>query len=409
MPVVYNPFTRNYDFTGAGGSTSSGSDHGQLGQLLDDDHTQYLLTNGGRQLTGNWDFGAFTISGTGDIYCNDLYTAASGVHVGTRHITDTSGVLTIDGGLNVIGDIDVGVEDVTAGIVTVYSKSEADAILRIHVDPGEDTLIPYYDIKTTAESPNLRIGPSTDPDALEYDGNDNWWLFKQETKFFQGTVSIGKFAVAGDLTLYGAATGSVVGGKITLHTADDHDTTIANYVLDVNEDDLLIGPDTDTDALKYNGANNIFQTSASGGFDFSLGGRSGLLGLPAVNGTFVGITEWVHESEGGGATSYQPVYYKAADQSYENASATDSTKMPARGLVGASGGDGEPYKILRYGYMYNSAWNWTVGAEVYVAAGGGITETPPAAGGNIVQNIGYAVTADIIFFNPSSEWYELVP
>lgn len=40
------------------------SDHGNLLGLLDDDHTQYLLADGSRELTANWDFGSYTISGS---------------------------------------------------------------------------------------------------------------------------------------------------------------------------------------------------------------------------------------------------------------------------------------------------------------------------------------------------------
>ncbi len=37
-------------------------DHGQLLGLSDDDHTQYLLTNGTRALTGNWNVGSYSIT-----------------------------------------------------------------------------------------------------------------------------------------------------------------------------------------------------------------------------------------------------------------------------------------------------------------------------------------------------------
>jgi len=47
---------------------SSTTDHGTLDGLTDDDHSQYLLTNGNRQLTGTWNFGSQTISGTGDFH-----------------------------------------------------------------------------------------------------------------------------------------------------------------------------------------------------------------------------------------------------------------------------------------------------------------------------------------------------
>ncbi|KKK80555.1 hypothetical protein LCGC14_2822320, partial [marine sediment metagenome] len=38
------------------------TDHGNLAGLTDDDHTQYLLADGTRALSGNWDMGAFNVS-----------------------------------------------------------------------------------------------------------------------------------------------------------------------------------------------------------------------------------------------------------------------------------------------------------------------------------------------------------
>ncbi|KKL81454.1 hypothetical protein LCGC14_1994600, partial [marine sediment metagenome] len=48
-------------------------DHGGISGLADDDHTQYLRADGTRELTGAWDYGSQTISGTGDIKANTLY------------------------------------------------------------------------------------------------------------------------------------------------------------------------------------------------------------------------------------------------------------------------------------------------------------------------------------------------
>jgi len=43
------------------GLTQSGIDHGSIGGLGDDDHAQYLLANGTRTLTADWDAGSFEI------------------------------------------------------------------------------------------------------------------------------------------------------------------------------------------------------------------------------------------------------------------------------------------------------------------------------------------------------------
>jgi hypothetical protein len=51
------------------------------------------------------------------------------------------------------------------------------------------------------------------------------------------------------LKLYGHATGSVDGGAVWLYDAADYDGTISYYNLLVNEDDLYIGPDTNSNFL----------------------------------------------------------------------------------------------------------------------------------------------------------------
>lgn len=45
-------------------------DHGGLVGLGDDDHTQYLLADGSRALTEDWNYGSNSISGTGSFYGN---------------------------------------------------------------------------------------------------------------------------------------------------------------------------------------------------------------------------------------------------------------------------------------------------------------------------------------------------
>jgi hypothetical protein len=55
------------------------------------------------------------------------------------------------------------------------------------------------------------------------------------------------------------------GGAINLYTTTDHDATIDSYNIAVNEDDLLIGPGTDADSLKYTGADNIWNFTGAAG------------------------------------------------------------------------------------------------------------------------------------------------
>jgi len=76
--------------SGSGGGVTS---HGALTGLTSDDHSQYVLAAGTRPLTGNWNFGSFDISGTGDIYCTDLYTSSVS---GTSFYGDGSNLTGID-------------------------------------------------------------------------------------------------------------------------------------------------------------------------------------------------------------------------------------------------------------------------------------------------------------------------
>jgi hypothetical protein len=79
---------RETGLTGAGGGGGAGvTSHSALSDLANDDHTQYLLTDGTRALTGNWTVGAKNITSTGAISGNTL---VSTVAVGTAPITTTS-------------------------------------------------------------------------------------------------------------------------------------------------------------------------------------------------------------------------------------------------------------------------------------------------------------------------------
>jgi hypothetical protein len=59
-------------------------------------------------------------------------------------------------------------------------------------------------------------------------------------------------------------------------------------------------------------------------------------------------------------------------------------------------------------FCRNDAWAWTPGAALYVdTTAGGITATAPSATGDIVRVIGYATTADTLYFMPSGAWVEV--
>lgn len=78
--------------SGVWGPSSSGvTDHGALTGLGDDDHPQYLLANGTRALSGNWNAGAFSVTAD-DLVANNTVTADDI----TANLSLTSGTITAD-------------------------------------------------------------------------------------------------------------------------------------------------------------------------------------------------------------------------------------------------------------------------------------------------------------------------
>ena len=129
--------------------------------------------------------------------------------------------------------------EVQGGAVALYTSADYDATIEYFlIQPNED---------------DLYIGPNNNPDSLINVGSSGLW------QFTAGSVAIGvEDSVIGNITLYGGAAASTYGAGIFLQTSADHDTTINRYRIQVYEDDLYIGPETDQDSLIYNGGNGYW-------------------------------------------------------------------------------------------------------------------------------------------------------
>jgi hypothetical protein len=86
-------------------------------------------------------------------------------------------------------------------------------------------------------------------------------------------------AERGKIYLFGDHSGGLdSGGELRLYNSADHDGSIDYYRIFTDEDDLRIGPNTNTDALKYNGGGNRWDSDAHfyprSDSSFSLGSTS---------------------------------------------------------------------------------------------------------------------------------------
>ena len=59
-------------------------------------------------------------------------------------------------------------------------------------------------------------------------------------------------------------------------------------------------------------------------------------------------------------------------------------------------------------FVRDDSWTWTPGVPLYVHTTlGAITATKPTGSGDVVRTVGFAVHADMIYFNPSSDYVTL--
>lgn len=155
------------------------------------------------------------------------------------------------------------------------------------------------------------------------------------------------------------------------------------------------------------GATNNFAASLTGTTAFD--GEMRIDGTPTTDDTANGPTT---DTFNAGATiaQWQLVYMGSGGEWLEADASAASTSGPVMlALAAAAGTDNNSMKVvLPGGFARNDGWNWTVGAALYVSeTTGAITETAPSTSGSIVRVIGYAMTADIVYFMPSGAWVEV--
>jgi hypothetical protein len=77
------------------------------------------------------------------------------------------------------------------------------------------------------------------------------------------------------------------------------------------------------------------------------------------------------------------------------------------GLLGWNVSGGNEYLIR--GYIKNTAWSWTQGVILYISStAGAIQAVQPTGSGDLVRIVGFALSSDEIFFDPSQDWVTLV-
>lgn len=155
---------------------------------------------------------------------------------------------------------------------------------------------------------------------------------------------------------------------------------------------------------------------ATGAGALSLGPASGVVKMPDTGQILWDVSPASDETAAAVITSYGTVdvnltgfgaaMYQDSDGDWREADADSLSTMPCRAIALESGTGTK--LLLRRGWIRDDSWSWTPGSPVYVStSGGGLTQTKPSGTGDQVQIVGYAETADIIDFNPSSTIVEV--
>lgn len=107
------------------------TDHGSLDGLSDDDHTQYLLADGSRALSANWDAGSFQIRA--ETFQSDVATGTAPFTVASTTLVSNLNADLLDG------------EEASAIVTAARVETALEATTFTEVTPASGDLFPFID------------------------------------------------------------------------------------------------------------------------------------------------------------------------------------------------------------------------------------------------------------------------
>ena len=203
--IIDSQKTRAAVFLGGSGSGGGFSDHGLLGGLGDDDHAQYLRTDGTRTLTGNMAVAAsVTIDGV-DI---SAHAADANAHHNQAHVITGSDHTVTGAQYQIVGLTGTN----TIGLLTPASSPGANAVVKtdgssavtlVDLTVSSDLFMTGtldFGTNTIAEDATyLQVAGSKPLRFAQNIGNANWTLYNAGGYTTTGSISI--TGSAGDLTV----------------------------------------------------------------------------------------------------------------------------------------------------------------------------------------------------------------
>lgn len=203
------------------------------------------------------------------------------------------------------------------------------------------------------------------------------------------TTMNGGFSAVGTNTV---SNGSASAGSILFKEDSDNGTNTAQ----------LIGPASTADVV-------ITLPATTG--TVALTGTVQLTAAPGSDHTYSGTVATMTAGEN---LTIGQLCYRKSDGKWWLADADAATTMPGLAMATDSISADATGVFLLSGFLRDDTFDWTVGGLVYAGSGatsthtaGAINQAAPNGSGDQVQIIGYAYTADILYFNPSMLMLEL--
>jgi len=404
--------------------TGGGGDHGLLGGLSDDDHAIYLLADGTRELSANWDAGAYEIRA--ETLESDVTTGTAPLTVASTTVVTNLNADLLDG--NEASAIDYsfvtandGATNVTAAELEELTDASVTALHSHAAAGGSDTDAIHDNVAQEIE-PLTNVTPAAADVFIIEDQSDSW--NKKETTF-------------ADIE------GAIDHGNLLGLTDDDHTQYILHSLADA-ANDFLVASGADTfvkKTLAETGA--ILEADLDHGNIQGLGDDDHSLYLLASDATdrATFATNWTDLTDAGSTTLHThaalsdstltdstlaiTVYngtgsglalgdlvYISGDQSGTpsvtkadaDAEATCSKMLVMVNATIANAASGEA--IIK-GFVTGLSGLTAAAIQYAHTNAGETTETAPSAPGDIVRIVGYAMTTTSIYFDPDKTWVEL--
>jgi hypothetical protein len=111
---------------------------------------------------------------------------------------------------------------------------------------------------------------------------------------------------------------------------------------------------------------------------------------------------------GASITIMDLVYLKSDGEWWQTDADAAATTDGLLGISLESKTDGQAMNVALPGsFVRDDTWNWTPGATLYVdtATAGAIVAAQPTGTDDAIRVVGYAVTADVIYFMPSGLYF----